>query len=81
MSCSNIFWTRDIPQLWCDWTLVPSQDEGLYIQLNTLSRLVICVSLVVYLVRRRVDESVVILFLGLGTMALLALTMPVPESG
>ena len=79
MSCSNIFWTRDFRQLWCDWTLVPSQDEGIYVQLNTLSRLIILAAAVVFVVRRRVDETVILLFLGLGTMALLALTMPPPE--
>ena len=76
--CDNQFWTRDISQLWCDWTLIPSQDEGLYVQLNTMTRLAIVLAVTVFIVRSRVEEGLLVLSVGVGGMALLAILLELP---
>lgn len=73
--CENVFWTRRLSQLWCDWTLIPSQDEGLYVQLNTLTRLAIVVGLTVWVVRQSPEEGLMTLLIGVGAMALLAMVL------
>lgn len=79
--CDNQFWTRDISQLWCDWTLIPSQDEGLYVQLNTMTRLAIVLAVTVFIVRSRVEEGLLVLSVGVGGMALLAILLEPPPTG
>jgi len=78
--CQNIFWTRDIKQLWCDWTLIPSQDEGIYVQLNTLTRLAVVVAIIVFAIRPRPEEGLMVLLIGVGAMALLALVLEPPPA-
>jgi hypothetical protein len=77
--CENTFWTRNVSQLWCDWNLIPSQDEGIYSQLNTLTRLAIVIALVVLVVRKSPQEAAIFLLAGVGSMALLSLIVNVDQ--